>query len=118
MINNLFDNFINSLVNNTKNLNQYIKDNKSKILIIFLLIVKKIYVHIIIFDIICTLYTTIVLLYITNDIDKSNDIIANPLIKKYSLLTSIIYFISNDSIINQTTNLGSSITPFNISTAD
>jgi hypothetical protein len=109
MDDNLINSSINSLTNFIKNLDLNIKNNKSKILLGFLLIIKKIYGHTIIFDFICTLYTVIVLLYITNDIDKGNNIMANTSIKKYGIIGIITYFIANTQIISQNTNFGNGI---------
>jgi hypothetical protein len=109
MLDNLINGSINGIIDFIKNLDKYLKDNKSKILIGLLLIIKKLYGRTIIFDILCTLYSVIVLLYISNDIDKGNNIMANESIKQYGIIGLIIYFIGNTPIINQNKNLTANI---------
>ena len=82
-------------------------NNKSKFLIFFLLIIKVFYGRTLIFDILCTLYTVIVLGYITTDIDNGNNITENKSTIKYSLIGLIVYFISKNSMINKNINLTS-----------
>ena len=97
------DNFSNWLYNQIKFSN--ITSNKSKFLIFFLLIIKAIYGHTYIFDILCILYTVVVLTYVTNDIDKGNNIMENQSTKKYGLIGLLVYFISKNNFINKNVNL-------------
>jgi hypothetical protein len=109
MIDNLINNSLNNTIDFINNLSQNIKDNKTKILLIFLLVIKKIYGNTTIFDILCILYTVIVFLYMSDDIDKGNNFLENSSIKKHGLMGLMIYFISNSTMISHNTNLGSNI---------
>ena len=104
--------FLDDLINNIKTFqptNFEIKNNKSLVFVVFLIIIKKIYGCTLIFDLLLTLFSVIVLIYISKDMDKNNNIMANETTKNYTLLGLITYVIGYTPLINQNTKISSSL---------
>jgi hypothetical protein len=82
-----------------------LKKKKSSNLIIFLIIIKTLYGHSHIFDLLTTLFTVIFLICIGLDIDKNNNIIDNVFAKNTAMLGFITWFIGNTSVISKNPNI-------------
>lgn len=99
--------FLDDLINKltTQMSNFEIKNKKSSIFVIFLIIIKKLYGCSPIFKLIIGLFATIVFLNISNDIDNNNNIMENKSTKNYATLFFVTYLIGNTSIIDKNPNI-------------